>query len=228
MQVRDTAGFDQQRGRRNVTQELPARKEVSDRGEPGLTYFRTATDAGPPGATDPEVKGFRPGLLPEASRAWGFAAAAFDSRDRVGQFEEVVGRYLGAGAEGGHLLQALREPPPAGAWEAARARFRRAEQAVQQALDTLERARSDLAELAQLRSGVADRARRRLAAEETLRQQSPKWAQRGTPSPGSKAPPLRPCFESMATIGDARPGGPGGCERGRAGTGRPSAGDSSS
>ncbi len=141
---------------------------MSDRGEPGLTYFRTATDAWPPGATDPEVKGFRPGLLPGAGRVWGFAAAVLGSRDRVGQFEKVVGRYLSTGADGGHLLQALREPPPAGAWEAAWARFRRADQAVQQALDTLERARSDLAELARLRRGVADRARRRQAAEAAL------------------------------------------------------------
>lgn len=108
----------------NVSQELPLAKDVTDRGHPELTYFRSATNAWPPGATDPSIAGFRPGLLPDAAPAWGFAAAVLGNRARVGRFQRVVGRYLSRGAKGGHLLEALYERPPAGAWEAARDRFR--------------------------------------------------------------------------------------------------------
>ena len=53
--------------------------------------------------------------------AWGFVAAALDGRDRIGAFEQVIGRKLKEDPEIPHLLLSLREPPAPGEWAAAAA-----------------------------------------------------------------------------------------------------------
>jgi hypothetical protein len=79
--------------------------------------------------------------------AWGFVAAALSSRDRIGAFEQVVGRYLKENSEIAHPLQTLREPPGPGDWATAQQRFRIAQAAVDREISTLlwiRRARIDL------------------------------------------------------------------------------------
>jgi hypothetical protein len=131
----------------NITKELPSAEKVSDGFADPLSYFRPAANNWPPGATDPKSKGYRPGLLPNAAAAWGFAAAALGSRDRIGTFEQVVGRYLTSQDEAPHLLRALRERPSAGEWETARIRFRTAAKAVNAAITAVAQSQRDAADL---------------------------------------------------------------------------------
>lgn len=131
----------------NITKELPSAEKVSDGFADALSYFRPAANNWPPGATDPKSKGYRPGLLPNAAAAWGFAAAALGSRDRIGTFEQVVGRYLTSQDEAPHLLRALWERPSAGDWETARIRFRTAAKAVNAEITALAQSQRDAADL---------------------------------------------------------------------------------
>ena len=131
----------------NITKELPSAEKVSGGFADALSYFRPAANTWPPGATDPKSKGYRPGLLPNAAAAWGFAAAALGSRDRIGAFEHVVGRYLTGEAEAPHLLRSLRDRPSTGEWEAARRRFRTAARAVNDAIAAVAQAHCDATDL---------------------------------------------------------------------------------
>jgi hypothetical protein len=146
----------------NITKELPATERLSEERRESASYFRSDANVWPVGASEPakkkrskpdadgkrteEDRNYRPGLLP-GGQAWGFVAAALGSRDRIGAFEQVVGRYLKDDSEIPHLLRTLREPPVPGEWAAARQRFRTAQAAVDREISTLlwiRRARIDL------------------------------------------------------------------------------------
>ena len=153
----------------NVTKELPDANEV--KGEVGarLDYFRAAANAEPAGSVDPTTPGFRPGLLPPGKEAWGFAAAALGSRDRVGAFERVVGRFVGHDAESSSLLRLLGRRPAPGEWAAARKRFQAASQAVERVIAAIGQGVADAAELTRLTNETNGRERARLAGEEEVR-----------------------------------------------------------
>ena len=104
----------------NITKELPASGKLGAGLRDSLSYFRDDANVWPVGASEPkkkkrapkntddkrtqEERTFRPGLLP-GGQAWGFVAAAWGSRDRIGTFEQVVGRYLKDDSEIPHVLQ---------------------------------------------------------------------------------------------------------------------------
>lgn len=150
----------------NVTKELPDAAEVRGETSRRLSYFTAAANAEPPGAVDPKTPDFRPGLLDRP--AWGFAAAALGSRDRVGQFERVVGRYVKAHSKSASLLRELGRSPRPGDWEAARRRFRTASRAVDEAIASIGRELADAEELAVLKSGAIRRAQDLAQADEAL------------------------------------------------------------
>jgi len=137
----------------NITKELPASAKLSAERRDSLSYFRRDANVWPVGASAPkkrrrrakpgtndqateEERHYRPGLLPNG-QAWGFVATALGSRDRIGAFEQVVGRYLKDDSEIPHLLQSLRQPPLPEEWAAARQRFQVAQAAVDREVTTL-------------------------------------------------------------------------------------------
>ncbi len=151
----------------NVSKELPAQSEVKGVVGSRLSYFRGAANTeellgdarNRPKEGQPAER--RPGLLSEGGRAWGFAAAALGSRDRVGRFERVVARYNSSRTSESFLAQS---PPSPQEWQNARRRFERAARAVEQAVGAISTRVVDAATLTELLSRASMRAEATAAA----------------------------------------------------------------
>ncbi len=158
----------------NVTKELPARHEVTGPVGQRLSYFRTAancealledTRSRPKNYSGLDL---RPGLLAPDGLAWGFAAVALGSRDRVGRFEEVVARYTSRRAPGSMLRILAQPPPPREEWYDARCRFEQAARAVEQAIDAISASVADVRTLSELTAASSARSEATVAARNAL------------------------------------------------------------